>query len=414
MKKLVLFILAGCILLPLGADPTSSQNHPLNPAFLATGNRGILEFGLGANVGAQNSYFNLGMLSDQNPIIDLNLLATEIGPNGFRLLANATVGPHLTLHLGPLGVGGFLSTEVFTFNKIGQDFFQIMAQGINLGTTSGTAENTATAYIKTGLYGSWEMSNWTFAGKLAYTLPLVSAESTASFTYTADASGAISYNAVLNTTAYTIIPLTPGNTFDTTNSGSLISKAISNGGLVVDVGAVYVDPKTKRPLFGGALNNIPLSAIKASRAITYNGGASWSGTNVVANKDIPGYFDPIITKPTINVSESDKLIFIPMSATGFFRFPILGPLEVVPEVEMVLWSPFRLNWGITGEVNFLRVLDFTLGLENKNYMWGTSVGVGVNLWLVEVDFQFKAQGPEPGDIFKTKGLSAGLFVALGI
>lgn len=446
MKKLTFLILLALVAGILGADPTDTRYNDKNPAFFANGHRFFLELGVTpAEIKFQNSYMGIGeviaLLNAKQLDLDFGKIVKELGTGGWQYQLDADLfRTHLALQIGPLGLGAYATTENFFASALPTSLFDLFNSGWELDkTVSGKADVYLQSYLKGGLFATWKLSrtylfglfnleNYVLGGKLGTYAPLLYADN-ASFGYNfrAGSDGKITFDAGAAFPLYTSIPVdqikNPDGTVDFSRAGGVFSNGLnSSRGYYADFGVAYKDPKTGKMLFGASLLNFPLLPARPAGKMAFN------GTVTAVIDDILGNYEDIskaITSNTVTEVKAstggDKSIFLPMTVAGFYRLPVLPILSVIGDGALVLPvnSPTQLRLVGTGDLNLFNVLDFTMGL-GAEYTFGANQifsryslnsSLGLNLYIVEVMVNASLTGPSPVSL--GRGLSAGVFVAMG-
>jgi len=427
MKKIVLSIFIVLTLVSvLGAKPTDTRHFSTNPAFLANSKRGTFEIGLpilGFEV--TNSYLSIGeiigLASAKDFTLDLNKLYTSLGDGGLEYgftLENALFS---TVHIGQLGVGFFTRQETYYFSSLPKSFFGILANGNQLDVPiTGESNIILQSFAETGLYGSWKLDNFVFAGTLDAYFPLAYADNAKfNYSFVARSNGTASFSASANLPMYTFLDAKAvSNSSGNFDSAGLTSDAISSSlsssmGFNVDAGFMYRHPKSKKPMWGGALLNIPLIPAKAGSKLNANLTYSAEIANLLANTaNIADAVTSTESQPA-KVEASENFVLMPMKANGFYRFELLPFLDVTPQAELVFWNPTRLNLGVNANVYLGDWIDFGVGVHRNDFVWKAETELALNLYIFELAISAAVNGPDIGSMFTAKGLEANIFIALG-
>ena len=188
-------------------------------------------------------------------------------------------------------------------------------------------------------------------------------------------------------------------------------------GFNASLGLVRPDSKGK-PLYGGALNNIPVVAARPGYLIEieqfrFEFEASDLLDSLSQELDL---FSSVseggdVEMRLLGASERPK-VHMPLSVSGFYRLAV-PVIDIIPSAEVVLQSPVRLNANLAIEGNVFPANLFSLGFGWHDYLWQASVGLRVPLRVFELAVQVGSAGTELAGLFDLRGVRANLALALG-
>ncbi|TVR06805.1 MAG: hypothetical protein EA403_00445, partial [Spirochaetaceae bacterium] len=188
-------------------------------------------------------------------------------------------------------------------------------------------------------------------------------------------------------------------------------------GFNISLGVVKPD-SSGRPLYGGAINNIPLVAARPGYAFEIEQFRFEFETDDLLDRFEEG-LDPFDTDTsegdadvrTLDPSDRPR-VHMPVSVSGFYRFAV-PVVDVIPSAELVFDDPFRLNAAVAVEGNFFPVNMLSVGFGHRNWLWYGSAGLRIPLRVFELAMQVQSVGTEPKGVFNTHGLGATVSLALG-
>lgn len=372
------------------------------------------------------------LMTAKSYTVDFNQIYEAIGSGGLQFGFSLANNGFATIHLSGLGIGFYAGQETSFSSSIPQSLIGVLANGNELNTPiTGESPAYISSVFKSGVYGSWNLGDvfgdgnteMIGAGKLGFYTPIAYTEGDeAKFNYSfvTNSDGTINLTTGGNLPIYTALPLDkmrkPDGSFDPgAAGGGVFSQALSQGaGLAVDAGVTFRDVKTHKPLFGAALLNLPLGPARVKNRLNMNFYSSYtiapaaSSYGTGNNRVTQTGYGSTPTPETVN-----KTILLPMKLNGFYRFVILPFFDVIPEAEVVLWNPFRLNAGVTADLNLFNRLDFSLAVKRDDFAWKTQANVGIDLWLAELVINASLSGPDLGAMFNARGVNVGTYLAIG-
>jgi|GEM_PF-3132851 len=409
--KTKLFIIAFCACLffagtlglwsDAGLDP---WNHGTNPAFFAFGNREYFELGLSTTTAVGNSALGLSQLFNRVVVIDLDEIYEKTPNDGLRLGAQAAAEFHLALQFGKFGLGVYSDSYNLSRIVIPKSFIGLLTQGNEPNTAyEGSTDILQRSFALAGMFTSYEIAGFVFAGKFGVFSPMLYSDENAKAGYTLETAT----NGTIQGEVYA--------------SGDIYTALGEDGfqglGFNISLGMVRPDEEGK-PLYGAALNNIPVVAARPGYIIEVEQFRyDFEVTDLLDR--LEGEQDLFTTTSNIGDVETRPLdsadqpkIHMPFSLSGFYRFTI-PVIDIVPDVELVFDKPVRVNAGVAVEGNFFPVNMFSIGLGRRDYLWYASAGLRVPLRVFELAIQVASVGAAPRNIFDLSGLGATVSLALG-
>jgi hypothetical protein len=379
-------------------------NHGTNPAFFAFGNREYFELGLSTSAAIGNSSLGLSDVFSRVVTIDLDEVYENTPDDGLRIGAQAAAEFHLALQFGRVGVGVFSETHDVSRIVIPKSFIGLITQGNKPDTAyEGSTDLLQRSFALAGMFTSYEIAGFVFAGKFGVFSPLLYSDENAKAGYTLETAtdGTVQGSVYASGDIYT----------------ALGDDGLQGMGFNVSLGMVRPDEEGN-PLYGAALNNIPLAAAQPGYIIEveqlrYDFVTTSLIDRLQGGTDLFDTTSDIGDVETRPLASADKPnIHMPFSVSGFYRFAI-PVVDIVPDAELVFDKPVRLNAGVVVEGNFFPVNMFSIGLGRRDYLWYASAGLRVPLRVFELAIQVASVGAAPRGIFDASGLGATVSLALG-
>lgn len=379
-------------------------NHSSNPAFFTFGSREYFELGVSSGFRFGNSAMGLSDMLTRVVVIDLEELYDATPDDGLRIGAAAAAELHLALQFGKLGLGFYTDSCDLSRTVIPRTFIGLLTQGNEPDQSySGSAEILQRAFAQAGAAASYEIGGFVIAAKFGAFAPLL---------YSGDNAQA----------GFTLETATDGTIRGEVFAAGDIYTAFGEGdfqglGFNLSLGLVRPDEEGK-PLYGAGLNNIPIVAARPGYVIEVEQlRYEFEATELLEQLESGG--DPFTTVSEIGDVETRPLassdqpkIHMPFSVSGFYRLAI-PVIDIIPDAELVLDDPVRLNAGVVVEGNFFPVNMFSIGFGRRDYLWYGSAGLRVPLRVFELDIQVASVGTVPLGIFDLSGLGAKISLALG-
>jgi hypothetical protein len=410
MKRATIAVLTAALLPTCGAATLSADNglrpwnHSRNPVFFDFGAREYAELGLSVDVSAANSIMSLSDILSEELVIDLDEIYESTPDRGMRLGSSIGAEQHLSVKLGRIGFGLFGDTSSFSRLTIPKEFIGLITQGNELdGSYADSTELVQRSFTQAGAYATYETRGFVFGGKLSTFAPLIytDAGSKATFKLATEADGTVEGEVSASGDAYTSL-----------GEGGLVGT-----GFNLSLGVVRPDEDGK-PLYGGAINSIPLVAARPGYAFNLEETAFTFTTDSLLEAINSGE-DPFTTADTEGSAETGLLdegdrpkIHMPISISGFYRFAV-PVVDVVPSAEVVFGDHARLNAEVNVEGNFFPVNMLSVGFGHQNSLWHAGAGLRVPLRVIELGLQVRSVGTEIAGVFDGRGIGATLALALG-
>ena len=379
-------------------------NHSTNPAFFAFGNREYVELGLSTTTAIGNSALGLSELFNRVLVIDLDEIYEKTPNDGLRLGAQAAAEFHLALQFGKVGLGVYSDSYNLSRIVIPKSFIGLLTQGNEPNTAyEGSTDILQRSFALAGMFTSYEIAGFVFAGKFGVFSPMLYSDENAQAGYTLETAtdGTIRGEVYASGDIYTAVG----------------EEGFQGLGFNVSLGMVRPDEEGK-PLYGAALNNIPVVAARPGYIIEVEQLRYDFETTSLLDR-LEGGQDLFDTTSNIGDVETRPLdsadqpkIHMPFSVSGFYRFAI-PVVDIVPDAELVFDKPVRLNAGVAVEGNFFPVNMFSVGFGRRDYLWYASTGFRVPLRVFELAIQVASVGAAPRNIFDLSGLGATVSLALG-
>jgi hypothetical protein len=409
--KQKLSALAICVFLLLAGtanleaeNALSPWNHSTNPAFFSFGAREYFELGLSFDTTVSNSALGLSDVFERVVVIDLDEVYANTPDDGVRIGANAAAEVHLALHFGNVGLGIYTDTYNLSRIVIPKSFIGLLTQGNQPDMAyEGSSEILQRSFALAGAFASYQIGGFVFAGKFGVFSPVLYSDENARAGYTLETAtdGTIRGEVSASGDIYT----------------AMGEEGFQGLGFNVSLGMVRPDGEGK-PLYGAALNNIPILAAQPGYIIEveqlrYEFEATDLLDRLEGDLDLFSSTSEIGDIETRPLDPSDRpKIHMPFSASGFFRFAI-PVIDIIPEAEVVFDKPVRWNAGISVEGNVFPANIFSVGFGRRDYLWYACGGLRVPLRAFELAVQVASVGTTPLGIFDVTGLGATVSMAVG-
>lgn len=387
-----------------------SQNHHLNPAYLALSRRGLIEIGTNVGVGAYNNALALSEIFQPTLRLDMAEIAESIGEDGFRFGMGPEVGSHVAMHLFGLGVGAYGRAENLFEVTIPQSLFELIAEG-NVEDRSGEGGVLIRSFAEAGAYGSLKFRRFIVGVKAAQFLPIAYSSDSDGFRYELETTedglrGEFGIDAAVFS-ALDLEAIADGADYDVTD-------ALDNAGFKLDVGMVYLDDAGVGR-WGVAANDITVVGAQTEREFRVRGSYKVEIEDAIAALiDDEDPFETTIEDLDIeDVADSDERIAKPLRLTGFYRFSFPF-IDIIPQAEVNLDPRMGLlNPGITLAGNRFPTNLFYAGLERSKLLWRAGAGIRLPLYIVDLGVHVQSTSTRFGGIFDPEGLAASVNLRLG-
>ncbi len=398
----------------VSAYPLRAWNHQANPAFLGAGNRPYFETGLSASPGFQNSYFTTGKIFNPVLLIDFDDIYDSLNDKGYRIGGAVGAEVHSTAHVMGIGAGIYSNTDTLFRVSIPKGLFGKISEGIKIGTEyNESGEAFVQSFAEYGAYAGYRRPPFIFGLKMGKFVPLAyTKDGEATYTFLANENGLIEATAQVNAELYSAFNLEFAE--EITEEEIMNALTGPDGGIKIDLGVVY-NPDGEKPLWGASLVNIPLAAANTEYGWAYSLSTDGTAENILdtaINDEDMEFYD--YTDPESDfVDIGGHEIRMPFTIGGFYLYDGLPLIDVIPYGEMVFGSPFRLNTGVTVEGSRFPFSMLSLGLAYDDLAWKSSMGLRINLRIIEIETRISLSSPEMLGMFSARGFSFNLYAALG-
>ncbi|UCF99926.1 MAG: hypothetical protein JSV89_10415 [Spirochaetaceae bacterium] len=379
-------------------------NHRTNPAFFAFGNREIFELGVSTSMGIGNSALGLSDVFSRVVVIDLDEVYADTPNDGLRVGASAEAELHLALQFGKLGFGLYTDAYDLSRTVIPRTFIGLLTQGNEPNQSySSSAEILQRAFAQAGMFASYQIGGFVFAGKIGAFSPMLYSDENAEAGFMLETASDGTFR---------------GEVFASGDIYTAIGEDGLQGlGFNVSLGLVRPDEEGN-PRYGAGLNNIPLVAAKPGYVIEVEQlRYEFEATDLLDRLErgeepftTASQIGDVQTRP-LDPSDQPK-IHMPFSVSGFYRFAV-PVVDIVPDAEVVFDNPVRLNAGLVVEGNIFPANLFSVGFGRRDYLWYATAGFRIPLRVFELALQVASVGTVPRGIFDASGLGATLSLALG-
>ncbi len=429
MKTFRILVLMGFLgLVVVGAAVAHNQfrpwDHDVNPALLAPNQRRWVELAVTpVDFSVSNSVVAAGDVFQEKVVIDFNEINERVPDEGWRFVGNFSGATHGTVHIGPIGFGGYTSVTNMTRFTLPKSLVEIMADGLpreedgdGAVRADGEGALDQRLFLEGGLYGSYTRNQIVYALKLGAYSPVV---------YSRDTN--FGYELYMGDE-----PNDDGNYIDLRAGaeGEILlgvdpddpgaSPAV---GLKTDVGFIRQD-SDRRALFGAAINNVPIVPAQAEYRLKEDvefrvstdreeGLSAFFGEEDEEFDDIFDVQEPDLDDPEVEKLEDPVRVFTEPSVSGFYRFgfPVV---DVIPHAEVVFGSLARLNAGAVVEGN-LPVLNWlSVGFGYDDFAWEASAGLRIPLRVIELSAKLGYSAPEISGLFRGQGFTGSINIAIGL
>ncbi|MFW5800817.1 MAG: hypothetical protein ACOCVC_02190, partial [Spirochaeta sp.] len=109
----------------------------------------------------------------------------------------------------------------------------------------------------------------------------------------------------------------------------------------------------------------------------------------------------------------DKRIFMPLRAGGFYRYEGLPLIDLIGHGAIVFADPFRINGGIQIEGSSFPLSILSAGIAHDEIAWRSTLGMRMNLHLLELGIQASLSSSEFLGMFSTRGFALNLTGSIG-
>ncbi|MFP4010289.1 MAG: hypothetical protein ACLFUM_01175 [Spirochaetaceae bacterium] len=410
MKHSTVLIGICALLLVAGATTAGAENglrpedHAANPAFFAFGDREYAELGVSADASVANTVLSLSEIFAETIVIDLDELYEKTPDRGMRLASSIGLETHLGVKLPRLGFGFFTETSNLSRVTVPREFIGLIAEGSGLDEDyADSTELVQRSYARSGMYATYEAFGFLFGGKLGAFAPGVHSDTntTADFELTTESGGTVEGEVSASGDAYT----------------SFGDEGLEGVGFNVGLGVVRPDEQGK-PLYGGAINSIPLVAARPGYIVELEEYRYTFTTESLLDR-FENEEDPFDTDDIEGDLDTRKLdsgdrprVHMPISLSGFYRCAV-PVVDVVPTAEVVFGDYPRLNAEVNVEGNVFPANILSVGLGYRDFLWRAGFAVRAPLRVFELELRVRSVGTEMAGVVDGRGIGAGLSLALG-
>lgn len=387
----------------------------------------FFEIGVDADAGVSNGWFRAKDIFTETVVIDFTKMADNL-KKGLPIDMNAGAVTFLALNVGPgkkTHIGFSVGVEGTASGSVPQVVLDLIGKGNSLNVPVSSDVN-----VRSEVYASATVDIGFFIKKLGITIspsvfvPVLYAHSRDSqFSVLSDTDGAYSVSGQLNLTAYTIAPLN-----DMSNL-SWMQDMINIGGLDFSIAAEY--PILPFLDVGLSIRNIPAVSGKLNYKTEIPVSVNIEGN---ASDMFEGKFPDFGN--AVQIPELSGIPSVPVSAYGVRRPLKIGLAAAVRPLFGWKWFTvragtdfcFRLN-GETGLDMFYFDYDLMLDLmgsigshelaalrlatSRENEVFCQSVGIMLNLRVLELNVAVASQSADFLKSFQLAGLGAKVGVRVG-
>ena len=414
-RLLLAAILICCLPFSLVADPGSVWAHQYNPALLGSSPRGLLDLGLALSPGINNSYFSLEQIFQEEITINLNDLYNSLGPDGLGLGVTLDGDAHLAAHLFGVGLGLYVNTDVLVQLLVPKGLFEFLAEGVSSGTTyEGSGGILVRGFAEAGAYASLRLGSFTFGAKLARFAPLgYSSGGQLTYSFLAAEDGSLTASASASANLYSVVDL---EHVDQIDPQDLMTS--DTNGLKADLGFTFGSNR-REPSWGVSILNIPLAPALVPNgwnfSVTTGASSQANPLDQLLNpsgSELLSFEDPVVAFEAL--AGDPVAINMPLSLSGFYRFPDVFVVDIVPHLTLIMDDPFRFNAGVWVQGSFFPFNMLSLGLGYEDLAWKTSLGFRLNLHLLDFSIDISSTSPDLSRMLAITGLAVEIRLALGL
>jgi hypothetical protein len=258
------------------------------------------------------------------------------------------------------------------------------------------------------MYAGYRWKNFQFSTKVGLFAPVAySSNGAINTSFSTDSStGTAQVTASLST------PLVSAFNFEETSSLTIDRIIEAMNGCNIDVGAIYM--KEDKAIAGVHLNNIPIKPATAHNQLD----VSLSMTQIISSP-VTGDTEPEESEEpeepfSMTNTPATEEISMPLEVGAFYSMTYLPVIDIIVKGELVFADTFMYSLGLIVEADLQPFPGLSLGIGYNRVMWEAFFGLHTDIHLIEMGLDIGMTSPEIGSLFNAKGLSAKLFLAIGI
>ncbi len=427
MKTKKLFAIALASILTV-----ATVNAEINPS------KRYVEIGLDLSLAAMQNAFRITDIMKKDLVIDLTELSRQLPDNGFSANLGMDTKAYISFNFKKFGFGAYAQVTSNFALGLSKDIFVFLGEGFSAGQESTTAVSTGLeAYAEVGVPVRLKFGNWTVKATPAVYVPVIYIpQPTASITVKAEDDGTINATANADFAIYSIVDTSSafaGGTF-TGFEGILsqlqqldISSTIFGmGGF--DLG-VNLDYAVSSSFDLGAYAHIPIKPAelnyKTSGNVTFTASVDPILTGLTQNGSLNYSFEG----PTFSGIQTSQVAYAvnrpfrlgaelawrPFGGKNWFVLNASGGVAATnPFGEDFNWkTSLYPEYEVSADLTLFYVLGLTAKSSYRDRMFSQSVGVRINMRILELDVTV---GSSSADFLKSwylAGASAYAGIRLG-
>ena len=409
---IILFIVIfSVIIFPVTAEPLSTADHLFNPALLSTGHRFLFEVGTSLDLSVSNNYMSIQDIFTEQIIIDMDEMYDQLKDSGLRFANQDIIESHFLLSLFGLSIGAYMTLDGLATLNIPGTLVGLFANGNEIDTEYTSAIDTySQIFLETGIYAGYKLFNFQFSTKLGIFAPVFYSDSGNIETSlsTDSETGITSASAQINVPVYTA--------FNFEEISELTPEALLESiiGMNIDIGAIYMEGK--KAIAGIHVNNIPIKPSYANNMMNMSMSMSETVSNPLGNfdNDEEEMLSQEFSELSILNSEVQKEISIPIEIGAFYRMTFLPVIDFIFKGDLIFTDILRYSFGIDAIVELWILPSIFMGVEYNQTVWEFFLGLRQDLRIIEIGLDIGLTAPDILSMLSIDGLSAKLYIAVGI
>lgn len=420
-RKITTIILLFLVLTTtLFSYPFKAWNHNFNPALMDFRTRNFLEIGMNEDlIASQNALLlweELPKLQQETYVLDIPKIYEHLEGEDLNITLYDETSLYGILDLSFVRLGAYANINLDGKISIPNDLMEILAYGNVEEEYKGSSLPKVDGNVDLGLYTSVRTDNFSLGVKYGLNLPVLLTDKDAKLDYeliTSDAS--IAGSLKLSIPIYSSIHPDEIEDLQNLDQESIMNKAL-DAAQVLSVGFAS-GGKHETPEWGIAVNNITIVPGVLRYRYDISTELEYDSGNILETL-LNG--DETLEEPPTEDQGSEEIYTIteinkeykpPISVSGFFSFPLL--FDWTAYGEAIFSDPIGINYGLVGEWKLVEVFPIYLGLENISQIWRTSLGFGMNIYVLELYGGVSVASENFLDQYRLEGLSARLNFAIG-